>query len=370
MSVSLLLAEYPQAILQSEIYVVLLTVLERRGSCAEDELAMDTHLELPAIGAAVVVLHKNQLIDIVRGLIQISRRGKMLLDRLKLQLDIVEDVLDQTLPPISKRNELRSLLFGYRENAFPRYLSCLHTLNTWKFVEVRSGPELKKNTATKYRAQGAKIALLTLLLRDLIDWTSRQSSGVEGESPYSAIVQKLTEPAPDVSYEWAAANECVSYLRPGHSAVGRKLGATFRSEFKGYLEALIDFDVVQDRCGEDLWPSLWVDMKHSSATGKNLWTELHRFVDFYSSAVNRIGLEMGKETRTEDVHLSGRGDIILALLNANTLADFAQTIGLPTSAATVLLVTLKDKSTRLLATIEQSDPEINAQTSKEPHRDR
>jgi len=170
MSWAILLSDYPRSVLRNEESIAILAFLERQGGATEDEM-LPFCTDKASLSAALLELHRNQLVDVNPAFVRITQRGKTLLDRFDLRVDIVEDVLESLALSSTEKTAYRQRLVEYREHAFPLYLNSLRSMRMWEQFDEKVLP--RKPTYVSSPTEPVvdrSTAKLTILLRSLRDW--------------------------------------------------------------------------------------------------------------------------------------------------------------------------------------------------------
>jgi hypothetical protein len=206
MSVTYLLWAYPESVLEDRSYVVLLSALERQGASTTAELADVAAMDPVDVGARMMILYRNQLVELADECFQVGHRGKTLLDRFQIGDDIIDDVIGATTQD-RWRETLRGILANYRDDAYVNYLGSLRTQYTWKTILDNAGP------VTAEQRAGTRLALL---VRDFEDWaTASRSPAAADATTRLRLLYKKRDASPDPSDPTVAALTLVKTLRPG-----------------------------------------------------------------------------------------------------------------------------------------------------------
>jgi hypothetical protein len=164
MSWRLLLAEYPDPILDGEIPLAILALLDRNGLLTEPELLGQLKIDRHILIEKLLALYKGRFVEYLRHHIKLSDKGRRILNRFALQPDIVEDLINQLPILPTNRKDLRDAVLQYREDAFEQYLASVTAVKSWR--RTWSTGSFKEQSKTG----AAEIGSLAIIIRDLRDW--------------------------------------------------------------------------------------------------------------------------------------------------------------------------------------------------------
>lgn len=129
MNWALLLSTYPRRIFSERLPLLALTILESHGLLPEEELLSRLDAGEQEAKEALFSLQMNRLIEFGSRHLRPTERARMLLDRLSLDTDVIDIVLNAIKVDDSERESYRLALSHYRATAFPEYLNSLGLIN-------------------------------------------------------------------------------------------------------------------------------------------------------------------------------------------------------------------------------------------------
>jgi hypothetical protein len=369
MSWALLLSDYPRSILSNDFYISVLAFLERQGWASEELIAEKLRDDQRRVAAALVELHRNQLIDIAGHFIRVNALGKVLLDRFELDREVVDDVLDALSLEGKERTGYRSVLSAYRNHAFPNYLNSICTIRTWSDFEKSAGVE----DALISSEQALRTGMLTLLIRDLREWYSHNPS-VRVVQPSSAdsgidyIVQGVgSTTAVQVKY-FPESTRAFKWLKHLDISERRSETAPERGLQEHWLEfrtlrSLTLFDEFQRHSAGGTWLSAWETML---STEDRSYTNMLLVLEGLTGESNRVDALVSNIDLFPAIATHGAGarlwdvNLLALLLGAPTLREFAEMAGESSEGARLLLTTIKTKCEDLLSTLQdESRPPVD-----------
>ena len=166
MDLSQLLPQYPEAVLRSQLALIVLSLLERSGLSTDEDLQQELGIESHRVLSELLKLYQDRFTDYKNQSIQVSERGKLLLDALGLSEPIVDDILDSLALSTEERSVYRPLILSYRNESFHQYLNSVASIRMWDRL-VRLTPKTEQDKDFEGWVGGAK---LMLLLRDVRNW--------------------------------------------------------------------------------------------------------------------------------------------------------------------------------------------------------
>ena len=358
MSVSLVLNEHPKSVLETETYVGLLAVLERLGGAPEAQLATESHLSAAAVASAVATLHKNQLIDVVRQVVQVSHRGKSLLDRMSLQTAIVDDVLDELSCQGTSRPIWRDVLLSYRDESFGNYLKSLYTVRAWRLLEPEISASSDVRSAQELR-QAFSACRLSFFVWDMggetadgsPNWTLKHHL----RESFKSAVYFTHHNQDQTALPLRQALDIVDGLKHG-GHINVVPGSSVKGVVRDYLARFFE---ARARCDQDTWYNVWADLRVSGAIdGQSTWSRVDELLTRYGAGVERLAAHVAGRDDSEDPHLGGRTDVLLDLLTARDFDDFVRRSKMAQGVARAVLETVGSKCRELIKAHRASGSEL------------
>lgn len=361
MSWPILLAEYPKALLESKLPLIILILLERSGLTTEQELGAQVRVKHQALSSSLLDLHRNQCIVFGRNSVRISERGKTLLDRFQLRDGILEELLDVLSPGEEDRAAYRSVIMRYRDTAFSQYLNSVCTIRTWQTIANQSPWKADQEEAAETSGTNLvspQAIMFTILLRDLRNWMVHTN-------PPRSLFENLSE-----DIQSALASDDPDFTKETHQSVKLKkavrLLKMMRSKDESwpfttdkeafFVRSLTILDNFQQRWDKDDWYEAWCDVSPSilekyggmNVFLKSLESKLpsedpsNVFVSF------RLSTDLGSGGWWVGENKNDLTDFFSKMMLANSTEDLAKAAGMSQGAVNVLVSSIKEKAISLL----------------------
>jgi hypothetical protein len=192
------LPQYPQAILKDRLAVLIMVFLERNGLADETDIQNQLNSEKYAVLSALLKLYQDRFLQYKAQSVQVTERGKLLIDALGLADSIVEDILDDLKLISDEREIYQRLLSNYRNTAFNQYLNSLGTIHAWEqLCKIAIKNSVKDDESSTFEVW-LKAGKLALLIRDLEIWRShmgrRSAPSQLHQDFYSSILRMFDLP--------------------------------------------------------------------------------------------------------------------------------------------------------------------------------
>jgi hypothetical protein len=364
MTWNMLLADYPRSVLTDEFYISILALLERDGWSTEAMIAAKLDGDLPRTTAALLELHRNDLIEVTRDFVAVSDRGRILLDRFSLGQDVLEDLLDGLLLGDLERVGYRSALSIYRQRAFTQYRDSLSTLRVWK--------DLATNCAlaspAKYQGSPWQTGTLVLLLRDLRNWFVHNPYGAEPSSTDNVDIGVfLADPwvfTASQEKSFSKTHVAARWLHAFGEDDPQVVAPVSNDEEKRAFSSLRLFDTFQRHYASDAWLSVWVENIEKPNANRSLQAVCTALEGTIRELDQLVQSREGRWVSTVTTNPKSATDpvwsaeVFDALLGAPNLDEFAGMVGKSPQAARMLLATIQSRCQALLKSVEVAPKDV------------
>lgn len=344
MSWRLLLSDYPHAALKDELNVAVLAILEAGGFLTEKELAQNVKIEPAMLVKALLVLHGDRLVEYSRQRVRVSERGKALLDRLTVHLDILDSLVANFDLKPGVKERLKSEIAQYRARSFDQYLVSVATSRSWS--DICRDSKVRTYLPRESEASGR----LAIWLRDLSAWTRAEARAVDVivEAKADLRAASHVESTARLALTWIEAMDTLdrepefwAAVRPQsdvstglfcfHQQSRRRLDKTFFldewSTDGSWLHYLKSFNRPLDA------------LQAAPAYASKHWVLLP--VTPGRPGISNAGVESALRQQLSE--------LLLKLMTAHSLSDLARTTTIDEASLKLLLEQVKDKCQTLLA---------------------
>jgi len=167
----MLLAKYPQPILEDETPLFVLSFIEKAGIITESDLHSSFGKISQTLNSVLVKLHLNELVEYDSNSVRATTRGSNILHQFGLTSGILLSVLDDCGVRASDRKQYLLILDAYRKSSQRLYQNSLCSLRQWKQFSNKLPIPNSELNATKSKQAG-----FCLVLRDIINWLTLSSA--------------------------------------------------------------------------------------------------------------------------------------------------------------------------------------------------
>jgi hypothetical protein len=352
MTWTLLLSEYPRAVLKDDVAISILALLERHGALTEEELLphVENRLEL---ANRLLALHRNQLIETTPEIIRLTLRGKQLLDRLSLQADIIEDVVASLDLAEEEREAYRRQLAAYRELAFAHYLDSLSSVHAWDVFYGKLLSYRKTDVPIESQHIDKQFGRLVVLLRSLENWLTHYP---ESKRPYFSA-----DAGADIVLESAQKKTFVQFKHLGARSARAQTCLLFAESrgpdywLKSYGESDVNDSLAvflssQKARPKSEWLTGWTYARRASEKGEHVIEALRRILA--ESSVAEGGQLAADRLALDRADFFGATQeattIISALLASSSIEQFATLTGQSLEGSRSMLEMIRANCNRLL----------------------
>lgn len=377
MSWALLLSKFPRSILQDEQPLLVLSILERAGLATEKELAEMLGSDEKTTKSMLMRLQMDELAEYGSSHVRLSEKGREVLDRLSLNSDILDDVLDSLALKGQDRSDIQRLLEAYRRTSFRLYQNSLCTLRQW----LSLSRFLLKERTRPNQGDATKAGMRSLLLRDLSNWLTHSRSAEASLDNLGDATRRMIlwhDSGHETLYRrYDHAHNCTVYLL--HALTHPDADPPSKDDRWQecvMLSALFhDFHFFQASWQPDMWFDKWVtEIKlPDSRRFRNAERYVVRLRDALRSASGDLSsrqthedsLSLFYETWTpSSVGLQFGDNFLSDLLVANDMPDLSRRCGIEAGSLTLLVATLHRACEGLL----RREPTESPDAKEEPQQ--
>lgn len=182
MSWRVILSEYPQSLFKDESAIAILAMIESEGLAKEEDVREHFDVAPSDFAKALLHLQQNSLISYSRAYVQITERGRAILDRFNLGSEISQQALKKLQLPRTDEQLIAEWVAKYRAESLDEYLFTLKTARSW--AHLASVFHFAEHAADHVAAAGSA----AIWLDDLRSWLSIRHRPDESDQQYRIIL--------------------------------------------------------------------------------------------------------------------------------------------------------------------------------------
>lgn len=203
------ISEYYSSILDDESNALVLAWIEKSGTTSEEELSKETALDEKYVKNIILKLFRNQLIEISKNFLQVSLKGKTVIDSLKISNEIIKNFYSSLNLDTKEEIFLNYSLNHYRHNYYHSYLNTCNSLKTWDRIinSSKFTPLDKKDSDESYlliiisdlfktlyiNDENPNIKSFKIFLEDLnVDFTEKEEKSFKSRNAFRWLKELYT----------------------------------------------------------------------------------------------------------------------------------------------------------------------------------
>lgn len=351
MSWRLVLSDYPHAVLNDELGVVILAMVESGGLLDEEELAGNLKVDRALLVKTLVALHGDRLIEYARQRVRVSDRGKALLDRLTIGVAIVDGLIAKLDVQPTLKTQLRARIAQYRDQAFDSYVGSISATRSWS--AFCGDDDFSPHLPPESEASGH----LAIWLRDLELWAETQlqnsvtpSGGARTAFKAAAQYDKQSR----LALRWLEALESVERAHdPWQKLSAQRDDLTSVFCLHQQSRARVDESVFADAWAPG---GVWLVYLKTFSRLRDALQHVPAYAATHWPQVAAV-VNTEQQDWPERVLRRQFNTLLINLMSAETFSDLAAVTALDESSLRVLLEQIRDRCQKFVSEANHSAPQ-------------